>query len=67
MDVKEHSLERIESLEKSLGKLARSNATSGSDLSKYKFNIMLKTYMLNINLLYLSSGNRYEPKFKEIK
>jgi hypothetical protein len=67
MDVKEHSLERIESLEKSLGKLARSSATSGSDLSKYKFNIMLKTYMLNINLLYLASGKRYDPKFKEMK
>lgn len=67
MDVKQHSLERIESLEKSLGKLARSNSTSGSDLSRYKFNIMLKTYMLNIKMLYLCSGSIYSPKFKEMK
>lgn len=67
MGMKEHSLERIESLEKSLGKLARSHSTSGSDLSKYRFNIMLKTYILNIRVFFKYSGKSYEPKFKEIK
>lgn len=67
MSFKEAAFERIKSIELSLVRLKENSNKGSGDHAKFKFNTLLKTYLVNIQLYKTLSGLDYSPRYEEHK
>lgn len=67
MTYKDAAFDRILDLEKSLRKMQKSIALTASKLTISRFHSNYRTYLLNIKLFNILSGQNYEPQIEELK
>jgi len=60
-------LYRIIEIEKSLKKMQKTIATTGSKLTQARYRVNFKTYLLNINIFNSMPGETYEAQVEELK